>query len=613
MSSQPGNPGTPVWTRASWAAPPPESSDNNTAVEATPVTESITPVEAPASTTSDKGATTGLTPATPDTVEDEKKISISQEKEFDLEQSSLPSDDKDSFKSDVNGDVVLIDSDGNVRRLPIPTNDPNDPLNFPRWKKFVILGCCCWFSIFSLVLVGGLGPILTTFLMVYESEGKSYQEVGQLSNYPSLAMACGAFVILPAAIIYGRRPTFLACCIFLLASSFGAAVSPDFNTHLACRILQGLATGATESVLPLIVTDIAFLDERGLYYGIYWGSQALVNTAFLIGNSYLVEGLGWRWFYWLLGILTSAGLVIGFFALTETKYVRVPVQVGNQVVHTDEWGVTKIMSEEEARQTFGQIYESADGDVIPEKKSYISELKPWSKPSPQPLKIFVDANIKMLQCFSSPAIIFAILLAAIGLGIGIAMALTYSVVLTELYQWSYASVGLINIGVFPGSIIATIYTGWFGDKLNLWLARRRGGVHYPEDTLVQLVPVFFIGLVGVVIYGVTANQPQKYSWWGIVMGWTFYQTANTVILINTTQFAAEAYPKNPGPALTIVIGVKNIVSFGASYGIIPMVVSFNYLTAYMILLAFYIVIFLLGIPVYLYNPRWRSFIAKKNN
>lgn len=44
-----------------------------------------------------------------------------------------------------------------------------------------------------------------------------------------------------------------------------------------------------------------------------------------------------------------------------------------------------------------------------------------------------------------------------------------------------------------------------------------------------------------------------------------------------------------------------------------MVVSFNYLTAYMILLAFYIVIFLLGIPVYLYNPRWRSFIAKKNN
>ncbi|PNS17343.1 hypothetical protein CAC42_7026 [Sphaceloma murrayae] len=606
------NPGTPVWTRASYVAP---HQQTNPALMSETVAGNITPVDDPAPTAlSEKEATAAVTAESPaDTVENEKKeIGVSNEKDYDIEQSSLPSDDRDSLKSDLNGDVVLIDSDGNVRRLPIPTNDPNDPLNFPRWKKFVILGCCCWFSIFSLVLVGGLGPILTSFLAVYASEGKGYAEVGELSNYPSLAMACGAFVILPAAIIYGRRPTFLACCAFLMASSFGAANAPNFNTHLACRILQGLATGATESVLPLIVTDIAFLDERGLYYGIYWGSQALVNTGFLIGNSYLVEALGWRWFYWLLGILTSAGLVIGFFALTETKYVRVPVQIGDQVVHTDEWGVTKIMSQEDARREFGIIHETADFEVPP-KKSYISELKPWSKPSPQPLKLFIDANVKMLECFTSPAIIWAILLAAIGLGTGIAMALTYSVVLTELYNWSYASVGLINIGVFPGSIIATIYTGWFGDKLNLWLARRRGGVHLPEDTLVQLVPVFFVGLIGIVIYGVTANQPQKYSWWGIVMGWTFYQTANTVILINTTQFAAEAYPKNPGPALTIVIGVKNIVSFGASYGIIPMVVSFNYLIAYMILLAFYMAIFLLGIPVYLYNPRWRQWVAKKNS
>ncbi|KAF2218188.1 major facilitator superfamily domain-containing protein [Elsinoe ampelina] len=448
--------------------------------------------------------------------------------------------------------------------------------------------------------------------MVYASEGKGYAQVGELSNYPSLAMAGGAFIILPAAIIYGRRPTFLACCLFLMGSTFGAAAAPDFNTHLACRILQGLAAGATESVLPLIVTDIAFLDERGLFYGVYWGSQALVNTGFLIGNSYLVEALGWRWFYWLLGILTSAGLGIGFFALTETKYIRVPVQVGEQVVHTDEWGVTKIMSQEEARRTFGVVYGSAESQNVPEKKSYVSELKPWSKPSPQPLRVFVDANKKMLECFSSPAIVFAILLAAIGLGTGIAMGLTYSVVLTELYNWSYASVGLINIGVFPGSIIATVYTGWFGDKLNLWLARRRGGVHLPENTLVQLIPVFFVGLIGIIIYGVTANSPATYSWWGIVMGWTFYQIANTVILINTTQFAAEAYPKNPGPALTIVIGVKNIVSFGASYGIIPMVVQWNYLRAYMTLLAFYCFIFALGIPVYYYNPRWRGYIARKN-
>ena len=35
-----------------------------------------------------------------------------------------------------------------------------------------------------------------------------------------------------------------------------------------------------------------------------------------------------------------------------------------------------------------------------------------------------------------------------------------------------------------------------------------------------------------------------------------------VCLITTTHFAAEAYPSNPGPALVLVVGMKNIVSFG---------------------------------------------------
>jgi hypothetical protein len=37
-----------------------------------------------------------------------------------------------------------------------------------------------------------------------------------------------------------------------------------------------------------------------------------------------------------------------------------------------------------------------------------------------------------------------------------------------------------------------------------------------------------------------------------------------VCIITSTHFAAEAYPSNPGPALVLVVGVKNIVSFGQS-------------------------------------------------
>lgn len=43
------------------------------------------------------------------------------------------------------GDVVLMNSMGEVRHVPIPSSDPNDPLNFSKYRKLGVLVCCCWF------------------------------------------------------------------------------------------------------------------------------------------------------------------------------------------------------------------------------------------------------------------------------------------------------------------------------------------------------------------------------------------------------------------------------------------------------------------------------------
>jgi hypothetical protein len=47
-------------------------------------------------------------------------------------------------------------------------------------------------------------------------------------------------------------------------------------------------------VLPLVITDVSFLDERGLLFGFYWGTQSCVNAVFTVTVSYLAAGLGWR-------------------------------------------------------------------------------------------------------------------------------------------------------------------------------------------------------------------------------------------------------------------------------------------------------------------------------
>ncbi|KAG8628572.1 hypothetical protein KVT40_004445 [Elsinoe batatas] len=521
----------------------------------------------------------------------------------------------DKAKAQANGgsgDVQLIGEDGSIRRIPIPSSNPNDPLSFSKWRKLGILFACCWFSIFSLVLVGGLGPILSTFFALYGPEGGSTQEVVNLTTFPSLVMAFGAFLILPLTMAFGRRPVFLGCSILLLGSTIGAATSQSYNTHMACRILQGIAAGSTESVLPLIITDMSFLDERGFYFGIYWGMQNLINTVSLISTSYLVAATSWRYFYWVLAIFAGVGLILGFFLLVETRFQRKPTSMNGQVVHTDEWGVTHILSDAEARARFGEVQDVAENTVT-ERKTYLQQLKPFQGVALNSIRLGLGANLKMLQSCSSPAVVWAVLVASITLGIGIAMSVTYATILTKSFAWSYKSIGLVNIGVFPASICAMILTGIIGDKFNVYLAKRRGGVHHPEDTLLQLIFPFFSGVIGVVIYGVTAMYPQRMSSWGIIMGWTLFQFAFIVVLITTTHFGSEAYPKNPGPALVIVIGMKNVLSFGASFGIIPMVNMYSYLKAFMILLAFFVGLFLLGIPVYFLNPRWRAYIGRKQS
>jgi hypothetical protein len=73
---------------------------------------------------------------------DELKNAMALEQVEDLKASAQHSHDRDGHAA---GNALLFDKQGNIRKLPIPSHDPNDPLNFSRWEKFAIIFCCCWF------------------------------------------------------------------------------------------------------------------------------------------------------------------------------------------------------------------------------------------------------------------------------------------------------------------------------------------------------------------------------------------------------------------------------------------------------------------------------------
>lgn len=46
----------------------------------------------------------------------------------------------------VNGNAFLVNrSTGEIRLIPVPTENPNDPLNYSLWQKSGLVVVCCWF------------------------------------------------------------------------------------------------------------------------------------------------------------------------------------------------------------------------------------------------------------------------------------------------------------------------------------------------------------------------------------------------------------------------------------------------------------------------------------
>jgi hypothetical protein len=305
------------------------------------------------------------------------------------------------------------------------------------------------------------------------------------------------------------------------------------------------------------------------------------------------------------------GIILTFFcAAFETRFSRPATSIDGIVIITDEFGVTHILPDDGAPTHLAQLNVQVPGgiaDIDTTRNTYLQKLKPWSTPHPKPLRMILLSWVRMAQCMTSPAILFVVLSASIILGCVVDLSLTYDAVL-QSKGWAPKDIGLINIGSIVGALLAAAYSTVIGDRFVLWVAKRNHGIHKPEHRLIVLVLPALLGIAMLLLYGFKASDANASSW-AIVLAYTFYSTAWVTVLIVTTTFASEAAPKHPGPALVMVVGTKNIVSFGWTYGLTPLMNKGGYSYAYGVLAAVFGACFILGIPVYVLDPRWRRYAA----
>ena len=134
--------------------------------------------------------------------------------------------------------------------VPQPSNDPNDPLNWPQWRKEMII-----------ILVSGAAlmatcvycTILPATLILSEVFDQSITDVSNSTGAHVMAIGCVTFFTSAAAKKWGKRPVFLASVgVMCLACVWGAA-SQTWGSYYTARVFQGIGVAPVETLVTAMV------------------------------------------------------------------------------------------------------------------------------------------------------------------------------------------------------------------------------------------------------------------------------------------------------------------------------------------------------------------------
>ncbi|KAF3040316.1 hypothetical protein E8E12_008005 [Didymella heteroderae] len=211
--------------------------------------------------------------------------------------------------------------DGKFILDPQPEDSANDPLNWKQLRRdaaLLSLGFYC-------MLGGGMTPILAAgFNDVAETYGVGLSQVALTTGLYMLGLGLGSVVASPTAILWGKRPVYLAAIILFTLSSVWCALSPSYSSLVVARIVQGFAVSPVECLPSASIAEIFFLHERAYRLGVYTllllGGKNLIPLV----SAAVVQSLGWRWVFWVIAIVVGFSFFLIFFFVPETFWDRTP-------------------------------------------------------------------------------------------------------------------------------------------------------------------------------------------------------------------------------------------------------------------------------------------------
>lgn len=180
------------------------------------------------------------------------------------------------------------------------------------------------------------------------------------------------------------------------------------------------------------------------------------------------------------------------FLCPETKFSRPAFAIDGQLTRIDEYGNMVVLSDEEAK-SYGADEGEGRLHANTEPYTYMESLALMAPIEKNSISVGIKSYYQMVIALANPAIIWSLGAASIVLSVTIAQSLSFGSILGHQYHWKTENVGLVYLGALPAAAAAFLVCGWGGDKANLWLAKRNGGVHLPEHRVRACAVSFELG------------------------------------------------------------------------------------------------------------------------
>jgi hypothetical protein len=146
------------------------------------------------------------------------------------------------------------------------------------------------------------------------------------------------------------------------------------------------------------------------------------------------------------------------------------------------------------------------------------------------------------------------------------------------YNFSSSMTGLAYLSPTIFSIIFQYISGSLTDYLKITLARKRGGLSYPEDRFWGLILYMILGFLACIGWGVGAYYGKH--WFLLVFSMGVLGGLGVFGVTAGCNYAVDTYHELETEAMVVVIIIRNLMSFACSYGLTDWVVNMGYKHAF---------------------------------